>query len=48
MSLFEKVIALLFKHEVIEVLVSGILVLVLYLFASEFFLNRNQRRQKRL
>jgi hypothetical protein len=48
MSLLEKVIALLFQQEVFEVLLSGIVVLVLYLFASEFFMNRNQRRQKRL
>jgi hypothetical protein len=47
MSVFENVIAFLFQHDATEILVSGFLILVLYLFASEFFMNRNQRRQKR-
>ncbi len=47
MSVFENMISFLFQHDAIEMLVSGFLVLILYLFASEFFMNRNQRRQKR-
>jgi hypothetical protein len=37
MSVFENVIAFLFQHDATEMLVSGFLILVLYLFASEFF-----------
>jgi hypothetical protein len=47
MSLFENVIALFFQADVIKLLVCGFLILVLYLFASEFSRNRKQGRQER-
>jgi hypothetical protein len=44
-SRFKNVIAFLFQHDAIEILISGFLLLFLYLFASQFSRNHHHRRQ---
>ena len=44
-SLFENVIAFLIQHDATVMLVVGFLLLFLYLFASQFSRNHNQRRE---
>ncbi len=46
MSLFENVITLFFQADIINLLVSGFLILIIPKFVLEFFRNRRQRREK--